>query len=117
MNRYIILCNTILQVIQMFKGCKQEDMPPHVYAAAQMAYRQLLHTHMDQSILLMGRSGSGKTSCLKHIVHYLSSAAGSVGGIFAGTLNQLMFTRPCDGDFVVHAVILVDSEPNPGSVN
>lgn len=66
-----------LQVIQMFKGCKKDDMPPHVYAVAQSAYRQMLTTRLDQSLVTMGRSGSGKTVNFYHIISYLCHAAGT----------------------------------------
>lgn len=72
------------QVIQMFKGCKQEDLPPHVYASAQIAYREMLSSRRDQSIVFMGRSGSGKTTNLKHVLNYLTVAAGTVGNVFTG---------------------------------
>ena len=68
----------------MFRGCKPEDMPPHVYATAQIAYRNMLATRLDQSIVLMGRSGSGKTTNVRHLLHYLTLAAGTVGGILTG---------------------------------
>ncbi|XP_015760291.1 PREDICTED: unconventional myosin-XVIIIa-like [Acropora digitifera] len=63
------------KVIQMFRGCKQEDMPPHIFASVQTAYRNMLATRMDQSIVFMGLSGSGKTVNSKHVMHYLTSAA------------------------------------------
>ncbi|XP_064613479.1 LOW QUALITY PROTEIN: unconventional myosin-XVIIIa-like [Liolophura sinensis] len=75
------------KVIQMFKGCKQEDLPPHVYASAQIAYREMLSSRRDQSIVLMGRSGSGKTTNLKHVLNYLTVAAGTVGNVF--TVSKL----------------------------
>ena len=28
----------------MFKDCKQEDMPPHIYSVANTAYRTMLRT-------------------------------------------------------------------------
>ncbi|XP_031549200.1 unconventional myosin-XVIIIa-like [Actinia tenebrosa] len=65
------------KVIQMFRGCKQEDMPPHIFAAAQTAYRNMMASRVDQSIVLMGSTGSGKTTCAKHILHYLSVTAAS----------------------------------------
>lgn len=65
------------KVIQMFRGCKQEDMPPHIFASVQTAYRNMLATRMDQSIVFMGLSGSGKTTNSKHVMHYLTSAARS----------------------------------------
>lgn len=62
----------------MFRGCKTEDMPPHVYSQAQTAYRAVLETRRDQSLIFMGRSASGKTTSFKHALYYLTLAAGSV---------------------------------------
>lgn len=68
----------------MFKGCRREDTAPHIYAVAQSAYRNLLTTRQDQSIVLLGKSGSGKTTNCQHLVQYLVSIAGSTGKIFSG---------------------------------
>jgi len=86
------MSHVCLQVIQMFKGCKQEDMPPHIFASAQIAYREMLNSRQDQSIVLMGRSGSGKSYNAHHLLHYMAMSAGSVGGVLTGkqcTLPQL----------------------------
>ncbi|XP_048468534.1 unconventional myosin-XVIIIa isoform X8 [Rhincodon typus] len=69
------------KVMHMFKGCRREDTSPHVYAIAQAAYRNLLTTRQDQSIVLLGRSGSGKTTNSQHLVHYLVTIAGSTGKV------------------------------------
>lgn len=68
----------------MFKGCRREDTAPHIYAVAQSAYRNLLTTQQDQSVVLLGKSGSGKTTNCQHLVQYLVSMAGSTGKIFSG---------------------------------
>ncbi|XP_071790068.1 unconventional myosin-XVIIIa-like isoform X4 [Asterias amurensis] len=65
-------------VIQLFKGCKQEDMPPHIYATAQTAYRNMLAARHDQSILFMGRSGGGKSWNARHTLQYLTQVAGTI---------------------------------------
>lgn len=72
------------QVMHMFKGCRREDTAPHIYSVAQTAYRNLLTTRQDQSIVLLGKSGSGKTTNCQHLVQYLVSIAGSTGKIFSG---------------------------------
>uniref|UniRef100_T1J6E8 Myosin motor domain-containing protein n=1 Tax=Strigamia maritima TaxID=126957 RepID=T1J6E8_STRMM len=69
------------KVIQMFKGCKQEDMPPHIYAVAQTAYRNMLASRSNQAIVYTGRSGSGKTTNFRHVLHYLAYVAGSVNKV------------------------------------
>ncbi|XP_030375800.1 unconventional myosin-XVIIIa isoform X2 [Scaptodrosophila lebanonensis] len=65
------------KVVSMFRGCKTEDMPPHVYSLAQTAYRSMLETRRDQSLIFMGRSGSGKTTSFKHALNYLALVAGA----------------------------------------
>lgn len=65
----------------MFRGCKSEDMPPHIYSKSQNAYRALMETRRDQSLVFMGRSGSGKTTSFKHALYYLTLVAGSVNKV------------------------------------
>ncbi|XP_045074636.1 unconventional myosin-XVIIIa isoform X10 [Coregonus clupeaformis] len=80
------------KVMHMFKGCRREDTAPHIYAVAQSAYRNLLTTRQDQSIVLLGKSGSGKTTNCQHLVQYLVSIAGSTGKIFSGEKWQAVYT-------------------------
>ena len=74
----------IWQVIQMFRGCKLEDMPPHIYAAAQTAYRSMQSTRMDQSIVFTGRSGGGKTWNVRHVLQYLTIVSGTHHNVVTG---------------------------------
>ena len=74
----------MFQVVHMFRGCRPEDMPPHIYAVAQTAYRNLLSLRRDQSIILTGRSGGGKTTNARHIMSYYVTSVGSVNNIMTG---------------------------------
>lgn len=65
----------------MFRGCRNEDMPPHIYAMTQSAYRETLATRRDHSLVFMGRSGSGKTTNFKHALRYLVLTAGAVNQV------------------------------------
>ncbi|XP_061105154.1 unconventional myosin-XVIIIa-like isoform X4 [Conger conger] len=80
------------KVMHMFKGCRREDAAPHIYGVAQTAYRSLLTTRQDQSVVLLGRSGSGKTTNAQHLVQYLLSIAGSSGKIFSAEKWQAVYT-------------------------
>lgn len=71
----------------MFKGCKTEDMPPHIFSMAQSAYHNMLQTRREQSLVFLGRSGSGKTINFKHAIHYLLQASGSLNKFL--TLEKL----------------------------
>ncbi|XP_060534263.1 unconventional myosin-XVIIIa isoform X1 [Cylas formicarius] len=69
------------KVVALFKGCKSEDMPPHIYSMAQSAYQNMLSSRRDQSLVFLGRSGSGKTTNFRHCVQYLVTAAGTVNNV------------------------------------
>ncbi|CAH1113986.1 unnamed protein product [Psylliodes chrysocephalus] len=75
------------KVVSLFKGCKSEDMPPHIYSMAQSSYQAMLSTRRDQSIVFMGRSGSGKTTNFRHCVQYLVTAAGCINKVL--TIEKL----------------------------
>ncbi|KAK7925052.1 hypothetical protein WMY93_007362 [Mugilogobius chulae] len=80
------------KVMQMFKGCKREDTAPHIYSMAQTAYRNLLTTRQDQSIVLLGKSGSGKTTNCQHIIQYLMTVAGCTNKSFSSEKWQAVYT-------------------------
>uniref|UniRef100_A0A8C9CET4 Unconventional myosin-XVIIIa n=1 Tax=Phocoena sinus TaxID=42100 RepID=A0A8C9CET4_PHOSS len=81
------------KVMHMFKGCRREDMAPHVYAVAQTAYRAMVMSRQDQSIVLLGSSGSGKTTSCQHLVQYLATIAGTSGNkVFSVDKWQALYT-------------------------
>jgi len=63
------------RIISKFKGKKIDDMPPHIYSYTHSVYRSMLSTRQDQSIILMGHSGSAKTYNSKLILNYLFKIA------------------------------------------
>ncbi|KAI4494455.1 hypothetical protein M0802_008947 [Mischocyttarus mexicanus] len=91
------------KVAHMFRGCKSEDMPPHVYAMAQSAYRGMLATRRDHSLVFLGRSGAGKTTNFKHALHYLVLTAGTVNKILTiEKLNSLFTVLEAFGNSRTH---------------
>ncbi|NXT14371.1 MY18A protein, partial [Prunella fulvescens] len=80
------------KVMHMFKGCRREDTSPHIYAVAQAAYRGMLMSRQDQAIVLLGASGSGKTTNCQHLVQYLATIAGSTGKVFSVEKWQALYT-------------------------
>ncbi|XP_042647404.1 unconventional myosin-XVIIIa isoform X13 [Tyto alba] len=80
------------KVMHMFKGCRREDTSPHIYAVAQAAYRSMLMGRQDQAIVLLGASGSGKTTNCQHLVQYLATIAGSTGKVFSAEKWQALYT-------------------------
>ncbi|NWR65157.1 MY18A protein, partial [Bucorvus abyssinicus] len=80
------------KVMHMFKGCRREDTSPHIYAVAQAAYRSMLMGRQDQAIVLLGASGSGKTTNCQHLIQYLATIAGSTGKVFSAEKWQALYT-------------------------
>ena len=79
------------QVINMFRGVRAEDMPPHIYACAQQTYRSMLATRRDHSVVLTGHSGSGKSTNVRHLMHFFAVAAGGVHGVLTVERLNAMF--------------------------
>ncbi|GBG34514.1 Myosin-1 [Hondaea fermentalgiana] len=54
-----------------------KPLPPHVYDIADGSYRDLVYAKQNQSILISGESGAGKTVCTKQCLEFLANVAGS----------------------------------------
>uniref|UniRef100_A0A3B4D8C4 Myosin-9 n=1 Tax=Pygocentrus nattereri TaxID=42514 RepID=A0A3B4D8C4_PYGNA len=64
-------------IVEMYKGKKRHEMPPHIYAITDTAYRSMMQDREDQSILCTGESGAGKTENTKKVIQYLAHVASS----------------------------------------
>jgi myosin-18 len=62
----------------MFKGCRREEVPPHIYSIAQSAYRNLMKANQNQVICPLGISGSGKSIMMDHCLNYLLTVSNSI---------------------------------------
>ncbi|RKF81436.1 Myosin-11 [Golovinomyces cichoracearum] len=65
------------EYINMYKGQEREVTKPHIYAMADEAFRNLVDEGENQSILVTGESGAGKTENTKKIIQYLAAVANS----------------------------------------
>ena len=62
-----------------YKGSKVEQQPPHVFAAAEAAKQKLLLEGVDQSLVISGESGAGKTEAAKAIMRYIVFSSSHTG--------------------------------------
>jgi len=63
-------------VIKMYRGKRRPEMPPHVFAIVDNAYQDMLIEHDNQSMLITGESGAGKTENTKKVIQYIAKVAG-----------------------------------------
>ncbi|XP_030248931.1 myosin-10 isoform X2 [Sparus aurata] len=81
-------------IVEMYRGKKRHEMPPHIYAISEAAYRSMLQDREDQSILCTGESGAGKTENTKKVIQYLAHVASSHK---SGTLGRNKEAAQMDG--------------------
>uniref|UniRef100_A0A8C7N5A7 Unconventional myosin-VI n=1 Tax=Oncorhynchus kisutch TaxID=8019 RepID=A0A8C7N5A7_ONCKI len=65
------------ETIKQYHGRSLGTLPPHVYAIADKAYRDMRVLKMSQSIIVSGESGAGKTENTKFVLRYLTMSYGT----------------------------------------
>lgn len=61
------------RVVQMYKGKRRGEMPPHIFAVSDGAYNDMLQNRENQSMLITGESGAGKTENTKKVIAYFAN--------------------------------------------
>uniref|UniRef100_A0A3Q3C8W3 Myosin heavy chain 7 n=1 Tax=Haplochromis burtoni TaxID=8153 RepID=A0A3Q3C8W3_HAPBU len=88
------------EVVVAYRGKKRSEAPPHIFSISDNAYQYMLTDRENQSILITGESGAGKTVNTKRVIQYFASiAAGSgkkdTGSEKKGTLeDQIIQANP-----------------------
>merc|ERR1719150_525427 len=63
------------RVVKMYLGKRRNEVPPHLWAITETAYRNMLTNAKDQAMLITGESGAGKTENTKKVISYLAAVA------------------------------------------
>ncbi|KAE9554526.1 hypothetical protein FO519_002282 [Halicephalobus sp. NKZ332] len=64
-------------VCKMYIGKRRTEMPPHLFAVSDEAYRNMVNDHENQSMLITGESGAGKTENTKKVISYFAIVGAS----------------------------------------
>ncbi|KAI5718198.1 hypothetical protein M8J77_017747 [Diaphorina citri] len=63
--------------IWTYRGKNMGDLDPHIFAVAEEAYTKMEREKKDQSIIVSGESGAGKTVSAKYAMRYFATVGGS----------------------------------------
>ncbi|XP_062706920.1 myosin heavy chain, muscle isoform X11 [Aedes albopictus] len=66
-----------LRVAKMYRGKRRNEVPPHLFAVSDGAYVNMLTNHENQSMLITGESGAGKTENTKKVIAYFATIGAS----------------------------------------
>merc|ERR1712002_242728 len=67
------------RVCKIYPGKRRNECPPHLWAIAETAYRNMLQNTKDNAMLITGESGAGKTENTKKVITYLAMVATGAG--------------------------------------
>ncbi|KAJ7083732.1 P-loop containing nucleoside triphosphate hydrolase protein [Mycena belliarum] len=65
-------------IIQQYRNKRRDENPPHIFAVAERAWVNMGEERENQSILITGESGAGKTESTKKVIQYLAAIATDV---------------------------------------
>ena len=74
-NPYKLLPIYTESVVALYRGKRRTEVPPHLYAIADGAFSFMLQDRENQSILITGESGAGKTENTKKVIQYFARVA------------------------------------------
>ncbi|MBN3313470.1 MYSS protein, partial [Atractosteus spatula] len=90
------------EVVAAYRGKKRMEAPPHIFSVSDNAYQNMLTDRENQSILITGESGAGKTVNTKRVIQYFATIAAigekkkeQTSGKMQGTLeDQIISANP-----------------------
>ncbi|XP_034598200.1 myosin-17 isoform X3 [Setaria viridis] len=82
------------RTMEKYKGANLGDLDPHVFAIADVSYRQMINEGKSNSILVSGESGAGKTETTKLLMRYLAFLGGRSGTGERTVEQQVLESNP-----------------------
>lgn len=91
-------------LVQAYAGKRKEDQEPHLFAIADTAYQAMLRDKKNQTIVVSGESGAGKTVSAKYVMRYFATVEdpsrpgkrkkNAGGETMSKTEEQILATNP-----------------------
>ena len=68
------------EILAKYRDGNPRDLAPHVFQSANTAYTDMLSNNLDQSVVISGESGAGKSEAMKLILQFLTVVSGRASG-------------------------------------
>ncbi|XP_067673669.1 myosin heavy chain, striated muscle-like [Haliotis asinina] len=67
-------------IVAKYRGKRKTEMPPHLFSVSDNAYQFMVQDRENQSMLITGESGAGKTENTKKVIAYFAFVAAACKG-------------------------------------
>ena len=81
-------------IMQAYSTRRRGELEPHIYAIAQDAHSSMTRENKNQTMVVSGESGAGKTVSARHIMQYLAYLGQDGPGATSGTDASILATNP-----------------------
>ncbi|TIC24772.1 clathrin heavy chain [Wallemia mellicola] len=82
-------------IMQAYSTRRRGELEPHIYAIAQDAHASMTRENKNQTMVVSGESGAGKTVSARHIMQYLAFLGqDGTGSASTGTDASILATNP-----------------------
>ncbi|KAJ2731502.1 class II myosin, partial [Coemansia sp. Cherry 401B] len=82
------------QVLKSYENKNRMELPPHVYAIAEGAFRNMIAYSENQCVIISGESGAGKTEAAKKIMEYIAAVSGGNSSSIKEIKEMVLATNP-----------------------
>ncbi len=93
-NPYRFLPIYTLKVTSLYRGRNRSEVPPHLYSIADTAYTCMLRDRENQSMIITGESGAGKTENAKKAIQYFARIATRLVNFPVNLEDQISSAQP-----------------------
>ncbi|KAM8723547.1 myosin heavy chain, fast skeletal muscle-like isoform 1-T1 [Acanthopagrus schlegelii] len=101
--------------VQAYRGKKRIEAPPHIFSISDNGYQFMLTDRENQSVLITGESGAGKTVNTKRVIQYFATIA-AIGAKKSDAQQQTSKIKGSLEDQIVAANPLLEAYGNAKTV-